>query len=1045
MAADGLVWRAVLAALAAGLLVAGGGCAGLGLSRLEVPGKEGWAVSASGAAEGRGPELALDGATNSWWQGAGEFPHWLEVDLGKPATVCGVSLQWGRMHGAEYAVLTSLEGEQWAVEFETTTGDGGWDQVLFAPARARYVRLVVRRAAGPAGAMLAGIEIQGLAQRPLALVDGAPAPVAEALLDGNPATTWKAPGRSVLELDLRRVWTVGSMKLGWGALGFASNVVVETSADGEAWASVGQIHSSGGDFDVLMFAEALEAQYLRLAFGGASGEEGFEVAELTLRGAEGTARPWSLLEVAAQQAPEGVYPDVLRGRLSYWTVAACLEAKGAECLLDEWGAFAADWRSPALMPLVLAEGEVWTAKQAEAVEHRLAEDGVPLPETVWRLPGGVSLRIRAMPWPGARQQVAAAEYVLANESLMVQTGRLAWVARPLRVPPRWAGGGLEPMLRLRQVMPAAGGQELWADGRRIFAVADAELPFGCAAFDGGDVSRFFLKGETPEGTTAYDREGLASAAWWLDYRLEPGEQARMVVLGAASSRGRARKQNAFWPEMEGGGAGLASAFDRAWDEASWAWRERTGLFAPRVAQPDMIECLHAQVGRLLGLSASVNQGRGEALESVALKVAALLRAGRGEEARAEIERVAASMTPDGWVPPVMMPNGKEGAPEEHAGWHGSQGQFVFMVLEDYRFSKDMDFLQRQYPAMKQAMERVAGLRAGMERKEALLPSDERELIEGLLPVSRERPKHAYADHVWVLLGWKELQAAAMLLGQDEDAEWADRHYGRLKAAVGRSLRAHLDRRDSAWLPAYAEGAEFEPLTVALLFWPCAETDLVEPHELQSSLDYFYEGFLEAETRSRQPVTEALMLTPLASMGRGGYAREVLGALLAGRRPKGWHGWLSRTGAPLPGGATPGVMPDPRMAAAFVLGVRGLAVQEVGRRLDLFCGAPAEWLQHGDGFSVVNAPTAHGLLDLHGSWNQNRFVVEIGGEARPPEGYRLWWPRYGQPERVTANGKAVKEFDKQGMDLPHDFRGRIEAIFPNAAPHPRKTLRVPRGQ
>ena len=44
MAADGLVWRAVLAALAAGLLVAGGGCDGLGLSRVEGPGKEGWAV-----------------------------------------------------------------------------------------------------------------------------------------------------------------------------------------------------------------------------------------------------------------------------------------------------------------------------------------------------------------------------------------------------------------------------------------------------------------------------------------------------------------------------------------------------------------------------------------------------------------------------------------------------------------------------------------------------------------------------------------------------------------------------------------------------------------------------------------------------------------------------------------------------------------------------------------------------------------------------------------------------------------------------------------
>ena len=130
------------------------------------------------------------------------------------------------------------------------------------------------------------------------------------------------------------------------------------------------------------------------------------------------------------------------------------------------------------------------------------------------------------------------------------------------------------------------------------------------------------------------------------------------------------------------------------------------------------------------------------------------------------------------------------------------------------------------------------------------------------------------------------------------------------------------------------------------------------------------------------------------------------------------------------------MPDIRSAAAYFTAVRALAAREAGKRLDLFCGAPAEWLQHGDGFQVYGMPTEFGPLDLSGHWAENRFVVEIGGVARPPEGYRLWWPRQIAPERLLANGENLKTFDERGAQLPHDFKGTVEAIFPFRAPWPR---------
>ena len=83
------------------------------------------------------------------------------------------------------------------------------------------------------------------------------------------------------------------------------------------------------------------------------------------------------------------------------------------------------------------------------------------------------------------------------------------------------------------------------------------------------------------------------------------------------------------------------------------------------------------------------------------------------------------------------------------------------------------------------------------------------------------------------------------------------------------------------------------------------------------------------------------------------------------------------------------------------------------------------------------PTAFGPLDLAAFWTEDRFHVEIGGEAHPPAGYFVRWPLTDLPLRVTANGVPLTDFDATGCRLPHDFRGTIEATLPYLAPWPRE--------
>ena len=1029
-------------AVALGAALLGGalaGCATVKANRLAVPAEKRWVVTASGATEGHEADLAVDGRADTWWHCPGGKEAWLQVDMARAAMVCGFSLQWGEPYAAAYALQTSLDGVHWMLSYETKTSDGGWDQVCFEPVLARHVRLLL--APELQGAALVALEIKGLADQPQAWVDGQPDPKAAALLDGREETAWVSTNpAAVVELDLRAARPVGSVRVDWGTSGFAQQLTVEVSTNRTEWQRLGQLQPQVGDFDVLMAETALPAQYVRLSFADGTGDDGcFALTGIALRGDEGTARPWARYEVAAAHAPEGIYPDLFRKRQTYWSVAAGPAATDAEALLDEWGVFAPRPRGPTLTPLLLMDGQVLSAQQAERVEHRLGGEGAPLPEVTWHMASGLKLRIQAQARTNAPAAMAWTMYELVNDSLMTQTGRWCWVVRPVRLALLGTHGGLAPIYKIRVMPSESGWQEMWVNDEPLFAVPATNMPFGAAAFAQGDVAESLLRGELPRARTASDAEGLASGLWWRTFSLAPGGRMRWVVAGNALPPGVARPRRFPWPKVNGSPSKVADLFSREWVDATWSWRDATGHYQPRIARPDAIECLHAQVGWLLG----VRGVDGESTETIALRVAALLRAGQAKAALPWIEMVAAAQQDDGWVPVWFMADGTP-APRLRMGQYAGQGQLAFMALEYYRFTQDAAFLQAMFPRLQNALAYLQRLRADQEKTDWLLPEDQRFLVDGLLPASGPRPgsakpQHRYADQIWALLGWKEIRTAAALLGAEAEATWADEQYRLLKAQVRRSLRARMDLMTGMWVPGAAEDEQLDIQTVALLFWPGAETDLVEPHELQTSLDMFYADFLQRRQPGWSGVMandEGALLGPLATMGRTDYAREVLYSLLDRRQPRGWQSWpdISTSDPRQMGHVT--AQPDIRAAALYFLGVRGLAARETDKQLDLFAGAPAEWLQHGEGFRVFGMPTAFGPLDLAGRWEQKEFTVEIGGGAQPPAGYRLWWPRNMRPIRVLADGRDVTDFDGTGVNLPPKFKGWVEVLFPQPAPWPR---------
>jgi hypothetical protein len=374
-----------------------------------------------------------------------------------------------------------------------------------------------------------------------------------------------------------------------------------------------------------------------------------------------------------------------------------------------------------------------------------------------------------------------------------------------------------------------------------------------------------------------------------------------------------------------------------------------------------------------------------------------------------------------------------------------------MLLETYRFTGDTALLTEMYPTLRLVLQRLSELREDERRRSfsasGILARTRRTLPlgpgagphEGLLPPDSSG-RHPYSALLWALNAWREGTTAAELLGRDEDAAWMADEYRQLRTSVRTSLRTSIDAMPAPGIPESPERPSPSLDTAMLLSWPCSDSSLAESWEIQSTLDEYYATFLDRIDATNAPAssaTEPLLSIPYARLGRGDYARELLAQRLERRTPLRWHAWPDSV-SPDPRRRDPsGPMPDTAAAAAYLIAVRTLIADERGNRLDLLQGPPMEWLQYGEGLRVEHMPTQFGTLDISAWWNEDRFTVTIGGDARPPAGFRLRWPLTGLPDRVTLNGAAWQDFDSTTCTLPHDFRGTVEATLPYLAPWPRE--------
>ncbi|WP_435122830.1 penicillin acylase family protein [Micromonospora tulbaghiae] len=107
------------------------------------------------------PAKAVDGSLGSRWASSYNDNQWLRVDLGSARTISRAVLRWEAAYATGYRIEVSGDGNSWQPVFSTTTGNGGVDNVTFAPVSARYVRMYGVTRATSYGFSLYEFEVYG--------------------------------------------------------------------------------------------------------------------------------------------------------------------------------------------------------------------------------------------------------------------------------------------------------------------------------------------------------------------------------------------------------------------------------------------------------------------------------------------------------------------------------------------------------------------------------------------------------------------------------------------------------------------------------------------------------------------------------------------------------------------------------------------------------------------------------------------------------------------------------------------------------------------
>jgi F5/8 type C domain-containing protein len=834
----------------------------------------------------------------------------------------------------------------------------------------------------------------------------------ERVLDENPKTGWKSlvtPEQQWLLIDLLRERDYGGLMIDWDQSDFAKSYRVETSDDGEKWATAYVAASGKGGRDYVYMPDA-ESRYVRLQLEQSSRGQGYGIVGVAIQPVEFSDTPNEFFRAVAAQSPPGSYPKYFYDQQTYWTVVG-VDGDEKNALLNEEGMLEVEKGGFSIEPFLFLNGKLvdWSAARTT---QTLDEGYLPIPSVRWELPG-TALHVTAFANGEPKSSTVYGLYRVENRRGERQRVTLFLAVRPFQVDPPWQSlnmvGGVAPIHEIRFDAGAA-----WVNREKPVVLLTPPERFGTASFEQGAITDFLREGKLPPHTGSSDRFGFASAAAQYSFDLESGSEAE-VAIAVPFHPG-----DSFTPASPDA---AKDVHDRL-EETRRLWKTRlahVGFELPLEGER-MARTIKSTLAYILvnrdgpRLQPGPRNYARSWIRDGALTSAALLQMGFTQEPREFLEWYAPYQLPDGKIPCCVDRRGVDPVSE-----HDSNGEFVYAVAEIYRYTHDIGFLTEMWPRVVKAVEYLDNLRKRRTTEEFRAPA--KLSLYGLLPqsISHEgyasRPVHSYWDDFFALRAFKDAASLAVAVGDDDHAAAfgavRDAFRNDLYSSISRTMEEHgID-----FLPGSAELGDFDPSSSAIAIDPGGEEANLPKAALERTFEKYYQLFVERRdgdgTWDAFAPYEVRIADSFVRLGRRRQALEVLDYMLANQRPNGWNEWQEILWRDPAAPSFMGDMPHTWVASGFIRSVRTLFVseRESDQALVVAAGVPRDWVTEGRRITLKRLPTHFGALS-YTMWSDGpeRLRLRISGDLRIPAGGMIVKPPLEHPlKSVRVNGSPIESF------------------------------------
>jgi hypothetical protein len=345
--------------------------------------------------------------------------------------------------------------------------------------------------------------------------------------------------------------------------------------------------------------------------------------------------------------------------------------------------------------------------------------------------------------------------------------------------------------------------------------------------------------------------------------------------------------------------------------------------------------------------------------------------------------------------------------------HDSSGEFIYLVAEYYRHTRDRSLIEEMWPRVAAAAGYLDSLRH--ERRTPEFEAPEKRHFYGLLPpsISHEgysaKPMHSYWDDFFAYLGFKDAAFLAGELGRTDEAKRLaairDEFGTDLAASVEASRRVHgID-----YIPGCADLGDEDATSTTIAIAPTNAAAILNQDALRRTFERYWEFFTARRDGAPWDAYTPYEMRAIGAFVRLGWrdrAQELMSWFLSQQKPIGWRQWpeVVRREDRVPHFL--GDLPHTWVGSDFVRSVLDMLAyeREEDESLVLGAGVPVEWLV--PGITVGNLSTHYGPLSFAMRRAGKGVEVKIEAGTRiPPGGIVVQVPL--AVRTWSVNGKQVR--------------------------------------